>query len=617
MDFCSHTLRFVRTSLASLALSVSVVTAAPLCGQDSPTSTSTFANPHFSNAAKSWGLTEPAKRAVWGDLDGDGWLDVITDARRVWLNRPKTGGGRHFVDATNESKLDHRFTKLGKARPSNFVVLGDVDGDGDLDIFSGVTLELERTKPDPDDPSKTVPFRPDPKVRSAILLNDGHARFERVEASGVEEPAHSSTCATFFDYDRDGILDLFVGNWYCRYGSSYDAYPDRLYRGSGDGTFADVTETAGLLTVTKAGTPASSKPTYGVTAGDLDGDGDDDLFVSSYGRRWNMLWQNEGDGTFREIGAETRFDGDAERSGEYPNGARAGEKPFRANGNSFDCRLADFDEDGDLDAFMADITHAWAGPSSDRSTLLINGGAEDSFAFTRATRGIDRSHAGERWNQGDLYCGWIDANGDGWQDLMLASGDYPDNQRLRIFTQDSSHQFQDATAALGLDWEGCGAPTVGDVDRDGDPDILIGRSLNRLDKATRAKLGGQPALWLNPSGNDTHWITIRLRGRGAGGCNTEGIGSKIRARLGSGESGVVTRYRTMTSSGGHSGHQDEAVIFLGVGSTTKVDELSITWANGAKSVSVYRNLPVDHDYTLYEPLSEDDRRVDMQPHRKR
>ncbi|MFQ5655872.1 MAG: FG-GAP repeat domain-containing protein, partial [Planctomycetota bacterium] len=405
----------------------------------------------FEEQAERWGLTAPAKRVVWGDLDGDGWLDCILDCRRVYLSRPvegaagarspaaASGAPRRFVDFTEESGLLAGGEGGEGARRVAYALLGDVDNDGDLDLFSAVSQEPERWRKDPDRPEEPlldeagdrVPARADDGQRSAIHLNDGTGRFTRLARSGVEEPAEAALAGTFLDYDLDGVLDIFAGSSYRSYGWSYDAYPDRLYRGRGDGTFEEVTEAAGLMTRREAGHRDSSRPTFGVTSGDWNGDGFADIFVCAYGRQWNLLWRNKGDGTFTEVGESAGFDGDEVRHGHYPPGiSRAPEKPFRSNGNTFDCALADFDNDGDLDLVLGEITHAWAGSSSDASARLVNQGAAEGFHFRRARdAGITRRHEIERWNQGDLHTGWIDADGDGLLDLIIASGDYPDDQR--------------------------------------------------------------------------------------------------------------------------------------------------------------------------------------------
>jgi hypothetical protein len=108
------------------------------------------------------------------------------------------------------------------------------------------------------------------------------------------------------------------------------------------------------------------------------------------------------------VGQQSRFDGDEDRSGTYPKkfhpkGRRA-EFPFRSNGNSFDISFADYDNDGDLDAVVSEYTHAWAGSSSDITSVLTNLGPEQGYRFERSVQ-LERKHTRTNWNQGRLLHG--------------------------------------------------------------------------------------------------------------------------------------------------------------------------------------------------------------------
>lgn len=573
--------------------------------------------PQFRDVAKEWGLEANGSRVVLGDLNGDGWLDAIVDTERVFLQDAELAqgatAGLRFVDFgpcgldRDPSRTTHGGDpEASTPRKADFIVLGDVDNDGDLDVFSGIRAELEFWKRDPDktgeplrdDQGKRVPSKPDSGFRSRIYLNDGHGKFLPAPESDLSQAAESSTCATFVDYDLDGILDLFVGSWYVSYGWSLDAYPDRLYRGLGDGRFDDVTEQAGLLTERAAGTRQSSKPTYGVAAADWDLDGDQDLFVCGYGRRWNLHWRNLGDGRFEEIGESTAFDGDVVRSGHYPSAVRRSpEKPFRSNGNTFDVALADFDHDGDVDAFLADITHWWAGSSSDRSQLLVNRGRDEAFRFDRTEAlALPRTHAADRWNQGDISAAWVDVDGDGWLDLALGSSDYPDDQRLRIFRNENGQRFEDKTIDWAIDWVGAAQFSVGDIDRDGDPDFLMGRSLARLKKEARDALGSDVGLLVNESERGP-WLTLELVGSGAGstkgkgGANRQGIGARVEIQIG--DRRLV---RIVQGGAGHGGRQDPAPILLGLRPPSSVGQnesykITVHWPNSARSTTEHEIAP--------------------------
>ena len=530
-----------------------------------------------------------ARRVSSVDLDGDGFADLVFNAgERVFHNAPSADGKeRTFVDVTDDSGL-----KPKKGRGADIVAFGDVDNDGDVDCFYGRNRDVST----PEKKGK------DDGLRSEILLNDGRGHFAAVPKSGVGEHAETTSAATFVDVDRDGVLDLFVGSWYVNYGDdALECHPSRLYHGQGDGTFVDVTEKAGLLGVAESGRRDSRRPVYGVSHLDWDGDGDEDLLVCAYGRQWNQLWRNNGDGTFTDVADATNFDGDADESGKYPPEiqkipqlkGREDEKPFRSNGNTFDCPAADFDGDGDFDVFLGEITHWWAGPSADRSTLLVNQGASKAFAFSREERGIVREHKEAHWNQGDIFAGWIDADGDGFEDLFIASGDYPDDQRLRLFEQNADHTFRDTTTDRGIDWTNCSQPTVADLDHDGRPELVLGNS-NMRASAEQAKARVlRPAVFSMPGG--AHFVRVALEGKGKGGAKRSAIGARIVVR-----SGNLVATREIFGSRGCGGQIDEWAATVGLGSRTSIDSIEVRWPNATGTLETITDLPVDRVVRLHE-----------------
>ncbi|MGQ0615044.1 MAG: CRTAC1 family protein [Planctomycetaceae bacterium] len=510
--------------------------------------------PEFVDVAGDLGLKGvPAGRCTFVDLDDDGHLDVVLDRHRVFLWR------------------DGRFSP---APPLPFApevaLFADFDGDGFPDCFAGVACEPEN------------PAWKDHGRSNTIFLNDGKGGWRTLDP---QMPRTSVVAACAVDTDRDGILDLFVGSSYVVYGS-LPSHPDRLYRGKGDGTFLDVTEKAGLLTVAEPGRRDSSKPTYGVTHGDWDGDGWQDLWVCTYGRQWNFLWRNNGDGTFTDVAEKTGFDGDADRSGRYTDEVkemfrqrgmeREDEAPFRANGNTFDCAIADYDNDGDMDCILAEITHWWAGPSSDPTSLLVNGGRGAGFRFERRPDAFARRHADARWNQGDLHAAWLDFDNDGLLDALVASSDYPDRQELKLYRQKPDHTFE---AARLFDWEGAGQLSVADFDGDGDQDILVGRSLMRLPAERAEALGPSCALFRNEAAGRNRWLTVACRGKSA---NRHGIGCRIRVTTADG----VTQTRELRCGLGHAGHDDPPLGHFGLGRHARAERVEVVWPDRAGSATL-------------------------------
>ncbi|MHC4859631.1 MAG: FG-GAP repeat domain-containing protein, partial [Planctomycetota bacterium] len=460
--------------------------------------------PWFVNVAKEVGLTGArAKDCIFTELNGDGYLDLCLDKQRLYLSEKgerfvlHEESGIEFpevfkVPMTKGGRPDLEKAKKGPYVPQ-YLYFADLDNDGDRDAVWGVHSSWEHF----DGRTWHVVPECDPEVRSTVWLNDGRGKFKAAKRSGFSGRGSwgPAMALAIVDYDLDGNLDLYEGREYRQYGQTYGCGVDRLWRGDGKGRFTDVTEKAGLLTVPKPGGPRSSRPTYGVTHADVNNDGWPDLLQLAYGRQWNYLWLNDGDGTFTEAGRETGFAGDDITHGRYPEWVkRATEKPFRANGNTFDCAVGDYDNDGDLDLFLGEIQHAWAGDSSDPPSLLENLGEEAGYRFRRHPVGEllppRKFRDPKNFNYGDLHVAFVDVDNDGRLDLLIGSGDYPDGQFLRLYRQKADGSFSEATEAAGFDWEGCGDLSLGDFDRDGDVDILAGRSFMRLNKAHRDRFMG-------------------------------------------------------------------------------------------------------------------------------
>ncbi|MCX7703227.1 MAG: CRTAC1 family protein, partial [Planctomycetota bacterium] len=304
-------------------------------------------------------------------------------------------------------------------------------------------------------------------------------------------------------------------------------------------------------------------------------------------------------------------DGDDDRSGKYPEETkrmwkerfgqeREDEPPFRSNGNTFDAACEDFDNDGDVDVFLAEICHSWAGPSSDRSVLCVNLGKEKEYIFERRPDAIKREHKDEKnWNEGDLHAGWLDFDNDGRLDLLIASGDYPDGQFLRLFRQSGDGRFTDITEECGFNWEGCGGLTLGDFDRDGDVDILIGRSFARLPKEKTEGKIPYPAIFLNRTGNKNNWLAIILEGKGAGGCNRDGIGARVYVKTDN-----ALQMREIKGGAGHCGHQNPAEAYFGLGKSNKIEYIEVRWCNKESSVQRFENPPLNRYLKIKEGESE-------------
>lgn len=447
-----------------------------------------------------------------------------------------------FVDVTAESGIRGDGYGMG-------VTTGDFDGDGWVDLY-------------------VTHFGSNQLWRNRGVGDDGKVTFEDVTETANADDPRWSTSATFLDFDQDGRLDLYVVNYvdydlgdrrrctsesgrrdYCG-PQNFSGEPDRLLRNRGVGadgnvSFEDVSGRAGILSEYGSG--------LGVVSGDFDEDGWQDLYVAN-DLMPNVMWRNRGDGTFSNealmAGCAVNMEGAAEAS----MGVDAG----------------DFDNDGDDDLF---ITHL----ADETNTLYLNDG---SGQFE------DRSLASQLGAVSLTYTGFgtamLDFDNDGWLDLATANGavhiieeqaragdSYPfdqPNQLFRNLGPDPSGEitFAEISDAAGPDFAGSNVSrglAVGDVDNDGDSDLLI---INNQ---------GPARLLLNQATAQHHWLGLRLLD-GQGNLVTE---ARAEVRLEDGRS----LHRRARSGASYCSANDPRIL-VGLGDSKVVDQVRVTWPGGTQ-----------------------------------
>ena len=471
----------------------------------------------FSVAGSNTG--EPAKMGGGlsaTDVDRDGDIDLYIVGgdgapNALYLNN----GGNNYSDAAGTAGIDFMHLGSGPA-------FGDIDSDGDLDLFIGAV-----------------------EGDSVYLLRNDNGTFTDVTAtSGLIMSAENSISASFSDYDLDADLDLFVAHW----GNDQQADTETLWDNNGDGTFTSASIPSGIAgqLITQVGSQLVDW-SFAPMMSDIDRDGDPDMLLASDFKTSKILLNN-GDGTFTDIT----------------------DRDVIIDRNGMGSAAADYDNDGDMDWYVTSIYEPSAPNTPNPGNRLYRNDGGGVFTDVSDAAGV--AEGGWGWgvcmedfdNDGDVDIFHVN----GWWQLNprdeIGSYQYADDP-VRYFENQGDGTFVEAANAAGLIETGQGRGVACfDSDRDGDQDIVI----------TNNQDTDSVVVFRNDLAVNNHYLTVKLNGNGL---NTDAIGALVEITDGS-----SVQIREIRASN-HFVSQNPAEAHFGLGSASTVD-MTIFWPDGSQSI---------------------------------
>ncbi|MGA2606516.1 MAG: CRTAC1 family protein [Terriglobia bacterium] len=509
---------------------------------------------HFKgNNGTSTILEEAGPGVCAADYDGDGYVDFYIVSGRDLYNRGLSArnalfhnnGDGTFTDVTQKAGVPGTAYGLG-------CVWGDYDNDGFPDLY--VTQY----------------------GKNILYHNNRDGTFTDVtDKAGVGATEFGTTFhtgATFFDYDHDGRLDLYVGGYcnflptsqrYCEIGPGvlsscrptiYGGSADYLYHNNGDGTFTNVTKAAKVYNPDGINLAA--------LAGDYDNDGWPDLFVSNDGIQ-AYLYHNQHDGTFESMGMMSGM-------------ALSGEGNEMA---AMCLSLGDYDHDGFMDLYVSDFQMV--------GDHLFHNNGKGFFDEVSSEAGIAQPTKSVLSFGG----GFLDYDNDGWLDLFIANGSvYPEIELISseiwykqinsLFHNDGNGRFTEVSKLSG---SGFSKPHTGrgvafaDFDNDGNIDVVVGND-------------GEPPLLLHNGGAPgNHFLTLKLIGTRS---NRDAMGARVKLRAGG-----MTQIGEVMGGGSYLSQSDLRLHF-GLGGSARAEQVEVVWPSGLRQV--FPNVPADKFYEIEE-----------------
>jgi hypothetical protein len=427
---------------------------------------------------------------TWGDYDNDNDVDLFLFRDGAGKQLYRNEGDGRFVDVTQDVGLKDIPDGASSA------IFVDFDNDGDLDLFMGGEGSSNG---------------------DVLYRNNGNGTFTNIsKTTGMNTEVRQYFGAISFDFDADGLLDIYIANW------TSGNFPNFLYHNEGNGRFEEIAAQVGL-----------DKPKFndGVTLGNYDNDGDLDILMTtastSSPQNIDVLYRNEGNGKFTDV---------TQQAG------------LRREAFDKDAFFWDYNNDGHLDLFI----HSWPSYAAGKTSVLYRNNGDGTFADVTKSAGIVSLEI----DSSGAYYG--DYDNDGWLDLCIT---YKYSPTL-LYHNNGDGTFTDVSKEAGISGKNTGTVSFADYDIDGDLDIFTGTSET-----------GNVMLYRN-NGTPNHWLELKLAGVKS---NRDAIGARFKVIAG--KLSMIHEVAGC-SGGYYGNKQDRLPVHFGLGENQKADLIEIRWPSG-------------------------------------
>lgn len=473
------------------------------------------------------------------DINLDGYSDIVIIPS--FYSEPLF----YYFNPT-ESKFVLGESLFSKGIKASFLMFYDLNKDTNLDVIVGVLNQKSELSKDP--------------IR--VFLGKVEGKKLRLEETKLNLKTSPNASIGLVDYDLDGQLDMYVGNWFSRYKESPIPHPDQLLVMK-NGKYLERTDL--LVDETKQNLDktmyVNATPTYSVQVCDMDQNGFPDILTTSTNRYKNKLWLSQryfrdNKRFYTDFGGESQFASDTD-----------GLINQQGGGRTFGLACADYNNDGIMDVFLGELSHNYDHDGIDKSSILTGRTIKKTPRFFRTEYFVDSENP--NWHQADRRGIWVDLDNDGLLDLIVDNSGYPPHSKMIIFKQHSDHSFENVAENYGIDITNPIGTVIADFNKDGRMDILSAQSSIRDDSITPQIRLFENAIDVKKSRS----IRVTLRGQNS---NFHGLNAMIILKVET-NSGLIERRQYVSYSYGALPPQNEEGMHFVLNDNEKLVDFTVRW----------------------------------------